>query len=87
MSAFLIGLYLTGGVSYVVAPPALPMGGLRSHDLNNVANPYGVVAAGWSTKPDRPLSFTVECRHMSSLPARDYGTNSIEARVTWRPFK
>jgi hypothetical protein len=88
MSAFLAGLYLSAGLAGVAStPPAEPIYQFWRWDLTEVHNPYGILEAGWSTPPDRQWSVSVSLRHMSSVHVNDYGINSLEARLTWRPYE
>lgn len=89
MNTFLIGLYLSLGMAYVPpAPePACRCWGLSPYDMQRYQSPYANVAVGWSTDPDKRFSLAFEARHMSSVAVNDWGTNSAEARVTWRPWR
>jgi hypothetical protein len=83
----LAGLYFALGGAYMLPHPALSSGKLWLYDINEIRNPYGVVSVGWTSPEERRWAFTVELRHESSIPGGDNGTNTIEARLTWRPFK
>jgi hypothetical protein len=89
MNAILLGLYLSVGTAYVdPAPtPSSHAYGQTKNDLGGYHSPYGIVALGWSGEVSRRFSVNLEARHMSSIPGRDWGTNSAEVRVTWRPFR
>jgi hypothetical protein len=85
MSTLLAGLYLTAGVAGILPAPVH-----TQYEYGVICNPYGVAAIGWSSPPRR-WSVALEARHMSSIGADlwhggNFGTNSLEARLTWRPY-
>ena len=91
MTPWLVGLYLTGGLAYVPPDPAPPTGRAWLYQASAYSQPYGVAAIGWSTDSERPWSAALELRHISSIGADlhhggNYGMNSAEARITWRPW-
>ena len=91
MSTLAAGIYLSTGLAYVLPAETDPRW-TWSYQATRFSEPYGVVAAGWSTAPDRMWSAQIELRHISSIGADlrhggNQGTNSVEARLTWRPFK
>lgn len=88
LCAILCNLYLSAGAAYlntVHAPPCQNCAWY--HDITRPKNPYGVLAVGWETPQLRGLSAGLEARHMSSTSSgKDAGVDTIEARLTWRPF-
>ena len=87
MSAFLAGIYLSGGLAVMGGTTTPPPNCYWRFDVNEVRNPYGALAVGWSTDPERRWSAGLEFRHISSVPVHDGGQNTIELRATWRPFR
>lgn len=82
----LCGLYLTGGVAHLGNVSALPPDHAWPHNITLPMNPYGIVEAGWQSPTWHRLDATLAARHMSGS-GTDYGTNTVEVRVTWRPFR
>jgi hypothetical protein len=90
MSTLFAGLYLTAGMAGIIAPPSPHGYQAYYYQATRTCNPYGIAAVGWSSPPDRRWSWQLEARHMSSIGADlnhggNFGTNSVEARLTWRP--
>ena len=84
MAAF----FITAGLAYQLPMPHHASWGWNPrYDLASIHNPYGTIEAGFSTDPDRRVTFAVSLRHQSSVPVNDWGENTINAYITWRPFK
>ena len=86
MISLLAGLFLSAGLAVQPSPAVPPPHRYWTYDSNRVANPYGIVAAGWSSDPARQWAFRLEVRHVSSIAASDDGQNTAAAIVTWRPW-
>lgn len=88
MHALLAALYLQVGLAadHSVSPPTGRYS-YWAYDLNVVRNPYGIAEVGIETDPSRSLQLQLALRHVSSLPARDHGINSMEVRLKWKPFR
>ena len=69
--------------SHRLPPPPL---NYWAYDITEVRNPYGAIEAGWAV-PFRSGEVIVQARHMSSIGVNDFGMNSLEVAVRWRPFK
>jgi len=88
MSALLCCLYLATGLSYMAHTPSpMPYG---SHwwyyDITHVRDPYGVVEGGYSRSFGR-FALEFAARHESSIPAADFGQNTLEMRIRWYPWR
>ena len=90
MQAILAALYLQAGAAYM-----LPHGSPQSYgweywrfDITEVRNPYGSLEVGFETDQDRHLSGSLSFRHLSSMTrGQDFGQNTVEVRVKWKPFR
>ena len=69
-----------------IPTPASHSYGLSPYDHQQYYNPYGTLAVGLRSDPMRVWSVGLEARHQSAIPVNDWGDNSIELSLTWRPF-
>lgn len=81
-------LYVQLGVAYLLAAPTPESRayGLSQYDRQHIYNPYGVLAIGLESDPYRKWSLDLQLRHQSSLPKNDWGDNSINLTLKYRPF-
>jgi hypothetical protein len=81
------GIFLSGGVGWMQDHPMPPPPYTYwRYDINVVDNPYGIVEAGVEYPLGKKLSFVLAGRHISSINAGDYGVNTFEIHLKWRPF-
>lgn len=86
--SWLAGIYLSAGLAYM-APHASPQSrgfSYWNYDITNIVNPYGSLEIGWHKDFGR-IALELAARHESSIPAQDFGQNTAEVRLRWRPFE
>jgi hypothetical protein len=94
LESLIAAFYLQGGVAYMVPSPtpscvARPICYYLT-DINRVYNPYGNLEVGLEFGGDddnMPFTYTFALRHESSIPAADYGQNTVEFRIKYHPFR
>jgi hypothetical protein len=84
MSLIACCLYLSAGMAYMLPHPSDPMG-YWLRDINQIVNPYGTLEIGWH-KDFGQFALEMAARHASSMPAADFGQNTLEFRVRFYPF-
>jgi len=79
-------LYLSAGLSYMAHTPAPEPYGAHYwlYDVSQVRDPYGVAEIGYHRDYGH-FALELASRHDSSIPARDFGQNSLEVRLRWYP--
>ncbi|MEQ1580898.1 MAG: hypothetical protein ABL964_09925 [Steroidobacteraceae bacterium] len=87
MTAILSSLFLQAGLAYMPAFADHGSWGLSPYDRQHVYNPYGTFAIGLETDTDKAFSVAFSVRHESSIPVNDWGDNTIEFSVKWKPFR
>lgn len=87
LCTIICGLYLAGGAAHMGGHHEPGPGRAWMNDITRPRNPYGIAEIGWQSPTWRRLDLTIAGRHMSSTSTgTDYGSNTAELRVRWRPF-
>lgn len=87
MSALLSSLFIQVGLAYLQPVSDHGTWGLSEYDRTHLYNPYGTIEIGLEAQPDRRFSFSLSVRHQSAIPVNDWGDNSFEVAVKWKPFR
>ena len=87
MSTILAGLYITAGLAVQNGHTNECRACYWYYDINRVRNPYGSLELGWSAELSRWVTFSVNVRHESSVPKKDFGRDQFGVAITWRPWR
>lgn len=88
LAKLLCCLYVQLGTAFMAGNPLPPPGvAFWEYDINDVVNPYGTAEIGIDYPVSQKFEFEAALRHISSLPAKDFGVNSAEIRIRWYPFR